>query len=577
MVVTERVVAGSGVQSWTEDARTFCLRPGQGCLKILNTARDAGAVRRFHELNPLAPVIYRGVRGDDLAGLAARTEQSIHDTEDLAAFLGDLLLVEVEVNEAYQTGADLSRLADGTITAVRRLRAAGRRPVIGNFSVGNPQLAGAALMAVSALAAPFSERVLARPAVKRSTRPVRPAALAAAVPLGDGDWARFAPAVAEAIGARGVLGLHEYSAPGLPWWDGWLNGRYARALDELAALGLRPEVGIGEHFVDGGVLDGRLRGWRAFDLTDAQGAALLDESLARYARDPRVKYVALFEGGPYEEWRRRGFEYDTSTPIRDALERRWPVTSPEEPTMIEWCPFATRAELPPGLYGETRDNGAVPAMICDHIADGNGDPGPYWISLLGQPENKRASAHLWVSKTGQLRQYVRFGAQAWSNGPICEPDLSNHLIAAIVQHGANPNACTISIEHEGRPGEVMPPAQVAMSRRVHRWLSETFNIPLDRTDVVGHSQFDHCSRARCPGPTFPWSEILMGTPTPPTSALTPILDRAWSRATQADADAKMLRAMNDPNLTWLAEHLEGSAKSDRAATVLTKVAKGLQA
>lgn len=249
--------------------------------------------------------------------------------------------------------------------------------------------------------------------------------------------------------------------------------------------------------------------------------------------------------GPGREWIDKGFDSDTfcdrfaaeympwtptahqdaphapPTPSTPPIVVKPPVVKPPSPastgkdsSMSDWCPFAVKAELPAGLYSDHRDNGSVPAMICDHIADGNGDPGPYWISLLAGPESKRASAHLWVSKTGLLIQYVRFSAQAWSNGPTCQPDLTNPLIATIVQHGTNPNAATISIEHEGKPGDVMPSAQVAMSRRVHQWLSTTFKIPLDRQYVVGHYQFDRCTRANCPGPSFPWKEIVMPDPVP---------------------------------------------------------------
>jgi len=260
---------------------------------------------------------------------------------------------------------------------------------------------------------------------------------------------------------------------------------------------------------------------------------------------------------------------------RVARPRTWspPGPTPQETPMPDWCPFATRAELPAGLYDEARDNGTVPALICDHIADGNGDPGPWWTSLLSQPPSKRASAHFWISKTGVLKQYVRLSAQAWSNGPKCQPDTTNPLIAAIVQHGVNPNASTISIEHEGRPGDVMPPAQVATSRRLHGWLSETFKIPLDRTHVVGHYQFDRCTRERCPGPSFPWAQILVKEapvpdPTPPlTQTLVALQDKTYALAHQLRALKAQWQAAGYPQT---AEAIDAAGNAAERVVSMTK-------
>ena len=51
---------------------------------------------------------------------------------------------------------------------------------------------------------------------------------------------------------------------------------------------------------------------------------------------------------------------------------------------------------------------------------------------------------------------------------------------------------------------------------------------------VGHSQLDSCTRAYCPGPSFPWSQILAEAP-PPPDEISAVRDQVWALADQAEA------------------------------------------
>lgn len=276
------------------------------------------------------------------------------------------------------------------------------------------------------------------------------------------------------------------------------------------------------------------------------------QGLIHYARgltEPWELGAVAFTTTPKPNWRVQGYDMD---PLVPAMIREYVPWRPVVPGPNDWCPFADRYPLPDGLWDLTRDHLTTPYMICDHIADGNGNPGPWWETLLSQPPSKRASAHFWVSKAGKLVQYIPISGQAWSNGFLNHPDTSNLLIKSIVSRGVNPNEATISIEHEGHPGDQFTAIQTAVSRRLHDWLRDFHHIALNRSSVVGHYQFDSVTRARCPGPTFPWTAILGqgAQPMPPAAADTvrTITDAGWQLADQLQKLETRAKALNRPHL-----------------------------
>jgi hypothetical protein len=394
-------------------------------------------------------------------------------------------IVECPINEASQTSAALiDELNAFTVAFVRECVARGFRPAVGVFGEGNPANLD--------------------------------------------WWVNFHPSLRAARAAGGYLALHEYGIPSLGFED-WHLLRHRRVWAVLPEDCKLPIL-VTECGIDGGI-EGRTEvGWRGY--MDAQAyAAWLRRYRQEIGADAYVHGATVFLCGGTDQWTLFDItdEVDLRGPFAEpvATPPRW--TPPQEPTVTDWCPFAIREPLPAGLYDLRRDDGRPPSMNCDHIADGYGDPGPYWVSLLAKPPDQRASAHFWVSRLGELRQYVPISGQAWSNGPICQPNTLNPLIATLALQHINPNAVTISIEHEGKPGQACTPAQIATSRRLHVWLRDTVGIPLDRTHVVGHYEFDKCTRANCPGSAFPWTAILQGGTTP-VFDFAKTLDQLWAIA-----------------------------------------------
>jgi hypothetical protein len=58
----------------------------------------------------------------------------------------------------------------------------------------------------------------------------------------------------------------------------------------------------------------------------------------------------------------------------------------------------------------------------------------------------------------------------------------------------NINLYTVGIEHEGFPGEQFPPAQLAASRDLCRWLATDQSIPFDRDHFPPHAAIDILDR-----------------------------------------------------------------------------------
>lgn len=103
------------------------------------------------------------------------------------------------------------------------------------------------------------------------------------------------------------------------------------------------------------------------------------------------------------------------------------------------------------------------------------------------------SAHYGISKEGQIVRYVDEEDTAFANGRILQPK------ADVVKDrdGINPNAYTISIEHEGSGEEDLTDAQREASIRLLRDISSRRGIPLNRQHVLRHSEI--FAGKSCPG------------------------------------------------------------------------------
>ncbi|MBC2722046.1 N-acetylmuramoyl-L-alanine amidase [Desulfosporosinus sp.] len=137
--------------------------------------------------------------------------------------------------------------------------------------------------------------------------------------------------------------------------------------------------------------------------------------------------------------------------------------------------------------------------IVNHIMEGTLAGTDSWFANSAS----KVSSHFGVGKNGEIHQYVDLKNHAWANGSVNKPNWPL-LIPEV-----NPNYYTVSIEHEGKSGEVMPEAQYKATLALHRWLVGTLGIPVTKDTIIGHHRIDSINKSRCPGTEFPWDRLFM--------------------------------------------------------------------
>jgi N-acetyl-anhydromuramyl-L-alanine amidase AmpD len=170
------------------------------------------------------------------------------------------------------------------------------------------------------------------------------------------------------------------------------------------------------------------------------------------------------------------------------------------------------------------------------------------------------STHFGIGKDGEIHQYVALKDGAWGNGKV-----QNGLWPLLGQYpGVNPNLYTISVEFEGKhpnmaTGDFWHPTekQVQAAISLFAWLCSEFQIPVNRLNIIGHSEIDAVGRPYCPGPQFPFGEIISGV----NKALTP---EEWG--------AKEYSYLWDLKLiTSLVPNLDGPVTFRWAITVIARI------
>lgn len=136
--------------------------------------------------------------------------------------------------------------------------------------------------------------------------------------------------------------------------------------------------------------------------------------------------------------------------------------------------------------------------IVNHIMSGTLIGTDSWFK---NPQSK-VSSHFGVGKHGDIHQYVNLTNPAWANGSVNNPNWP------LLQFGVNPNYYTISIEHEGESGDVMPELQYQATLALHRWLIGMLGIPISRDNIIGHYRIDSVNKSNCPGMGFPWDRLF---------------------------------------------------------------------
>lgn len=148
--------------------------------------------------------------------------------------------------------------------------------------------------------------------------------------------------------------------------------------------------------------------------------------------------------------------------------------------------------------------------IVIHITDGGGklDGTVSWF----KDPSARVSAHYIVGQDGEVVQMVKHNDVAW--------------------HASSANSDSIGIEHEARsphewdkklgrtdPGLMPTTQQYCASASLVNWICNQFNLPLDRTHILGHSEADpNNPHPDCPNGVWDWDYymglVTSGTCTP---------------------------------------------------------------
>jgi len=155
---------------------------------------------------------------------------------------------------------------------------------------------------------------------------------------------------------------------------------------------------------------------------------------------------------------------------------------------------------PESNFRKGRPFGFRPEAIVVHIMDGTFAAGEG--VFLGEGTQK--SAHYGISKDGVIHQYVDEHDTAFHAGVVVNPKW------ALLKKGVNPNLYTIGIEHEGRPDDVWPEAQLAASAGLIGEIVARWEIPVDALHLVQH----HLIRASktCPGNWLQMDELIRRIP-----------------------------------------------------------------
>ena len=205
---------------------------------------------RIGMVSPTTQIIFRRYRPDD-AELASKVKPA-----DFLDSVADVPLAWM-VQAGNEPGGDQVLLAAWCAALIRQADAIGRRVVLPNWSVGNPD----------------DEMIAA------------------------GTYDLLLQALA--TGQQHRLGVHEYLFD-KPLEEPWFVGRYRAFLRRADALGIaRPRIVVTEHGRD---LGGGADGWRAQGWSEADYARRLDEAQTVYQADGVTACVFSFGAGFDQRW-----------------------------------------------------------------------------------------------------------------------------------------------------------------------------------------------------------------------------------------------------------------------------------
>lgn len=155
-------------------------------------------------------------------------------------------------------------------------------------------------------------------------------------------------------------------------------------------------------------------------------------------------------------------------------------------------------------------DGETPIVIVDHITGTDSFTSTDdWFRSSG---NQVSSAHFVIDRSGNIYQYVDMDYMAWANG---NTDGFAAITSTVCRSkgSINPNKYTVSIEHCGTDGSLTS-AQFDASVWLHKYIQYYvknkfgFEIPFNRNYVIGHYEIAPISKPNCPGPNFPWTNLM---------------------------------------------------------------------
>lgn len=138
--------------------------------------------------------------------------------------------------------------------------------------------------------------------------------------------------------------------------------------------------------------------------------------------------------------------------------------------------------LPPAQFG----TGAVEQFFCDTL---DFSQHPYYATIA----ELKVSAHLFISRLGEITQFVPFTERAW------------HAGKSYFQGRERCNDFSIGIEMEGTDDLPFEKIQYEQLARVIKSLKEAYP-GITRESIVGHSDIAP-GRKTDPGPMFDWSYL----------------------------------------------------------------------
>lgn len=184
--------------------------------------------------------------------------------------------------------------------------------------------------------------------------------------------------------------------------------------------------------------------------------------------------------------------------------------------------------------------GQIPDFIVCHQTGGSFTSA---INTILNPKNQ-VSYHFVVAQDGTIIQAVNIQDTAWANGTTNNNDNRDNMHSTIPEIRArrrNANQFTVSIGFaDSTSGELSPPqlaSAIELIWHIRNEVKSLFGlaIPMNRVSIIGHYQVTPITRPNCPGPRFPFAEIIkqLQAKEAPQTILPPVVSTPSSWAAEA--------------------------------------------